>query len=379
MTINQKICSRCILDTTVPGIRFDDRGVCNYCKIHDELEKRYPLNEMGQQKLNQLVDKIKSKGKGKKHDCIVGISGGRDSTYSLYMAKKLGLKPLAVHVDNGWFSDIAINNMKKEIEKLGVDSKIIKVDWEEFKDLQISFLRASVSDAEIPTDIAIYSVLYRVAAEEGIHYFINGHSFRTEGTSPIGWTYMDGRYIKSVHKMFGKVRLKSFPNLTISNLLYYIFVKRIKEVRLLEYIDYRRDEVDKILEKELDWTYYGGHRYDSIYARFNEYLHCKKFGIDDRKIEYSALIRSNQIIRDEALRKIKELLYSEEEYKEITSYVIEKLGLTTEEFEEIISSEPRTFMDYPTYYSIIKILRVPIWLGCKFNLLPGAFYDKYFR
>lgn len=379
MINNQKICLRCILDTTVPGIRFDDRGVCNYCKIHDELEKRYPLNEIGQQKLNQLVDKIKSKGKGKKYDCIVGISGGRDSTYSLYMAKKLGLRLLAVHFDNGWFSDIAHDNMKKAIEKLDVDLKTIKVNWEEFTDLQISFLKASVPDAWTSTDIGIYSTLYRVATEEGIHYIINGHSFRTEGTNPIRWSYMDGKYIKSVHKKFGKVKLKNFPNLMISNLLYYIIIKRVKEVRLLEYVDYRRDEVDKILEKELDWSYYGGRHYDSLYARFMIYLRYKKFKVDDRKIEYSALIRSGQMTRDEALRKLKEPFYSEDEYKEVTNYVIKKLGLTTEEFEEIISAESRTFLDYPTYYSVIKMLRVPIKLACRFNILPGAFYDKYFR
>jgi len=204
MLNNHRICSRCILGTTVPDIRFDEKGVCNYCKIHDKFEEKYPLNENGKEKLRELINKIKLKGKNKKYDCVVGISGGTDSTYCLYLIKKMGLRPLAVHLDNGWDSQIAVDNMKKAVEKLGVDLKTIKVDWEEFRDLQISFLKASVPDAEIPTDIAIYSILYRVAAELGVHFVLNGHSFRTEGTAPISWTYMDGKYLESVHKRFGR-------------------------------------------------------------------------------------------------------------------------------------------------------------------------------
>ena len=374
MANNQKICSRCISDTSIPGIRFDDRGVCNYCKIHDELENLYPLNELGEQKLNRLLDKIKRRGENKKYDCIVGISGGTDSTYCLYMAKKLGLRPLAVHFDNGWDSDIAINNMKNAVKKLNVDLKTVTCDWEEYKNLQISFLKASVPDAEMPTDIAIISALYRVAAEEGIHYVINGHSFRTEGTMPLRWSYGDGRYIKSVHKMFGENKLKSFPNLTISDLLYYVFVKRIRVVPLLAYINYRKEEVKKILEKGLDWTYYGGHHFESVYTNFIIYLRWKKIEIDARKIEYSAFIRSGQMTREMALEKIKEPFTED---KELVKYCIKKLGLTEEEFEEILSAEPKTFLDYPTYYPIIKTLRLPIKLACKFKLLPEIFYEKY--
>jgi len=293
------------------------------------------------------------------------------------MAKKLGLRPLAVHLDNGWDSDIAINNIKKAVTKLNVDLKTVTCDWEEFKDLQISFLKASVSDAEIPTDIAIISVLYRVAAEEGIHYVFNGHSFRVEGLSPTGWTYMDGRYIKSVHKRFGKTKLKSFPNLTISDLFYYVLVKRIRVVPLLAYINYSKEDSKKVLEKELDWTYYGGHHFESIYTRFViTNLLLKKFKIDKRIVEYSAYIRSGQMTREQALKAIKEAPLED---KDIAEYCRNKLGLTTEEFERILSSEPKTFLDYPTYYPIIKALRVPIKLACMLGLLPQIFYEKYFN
>jgi len=375
--MDNKICSRCILDSGVPGIQFDAQGVCDFCKIHNEMEKEFPLNELGQQKLNQLIDKIKARGKNKKYDCVAGISGGTDSTYNLYMAKKMALRPLAVHFDNGWNSDIAINNMRNAVTKLGVDLKTITCDWEEFKDLQISFLKASVPDVERTTDIAIFSTLYRVAAKEGIEYIIIGNSFRTEGTIPTGWGYGDGKYIKSVHKIFGNTELKSFPNLTIFDLFYYALVKRIKIVRPLNYMDYRKEDVKKLLEKELGWKYYGGHHFESIITRFvGGFLCPKKFNIDKRKVEYSALVRSNQMTRDEALRKIKEEPYPEDEVRKDIEYVAQKLGLSKDAFQDLLSRPPKTFLDYPTYYPIIKTLRVPINLAYKLNLSPTNLRER---
>ena len=376
MINNQKICSRCVSDTTIPSIRFDERGICNFCKRHDEMEKKFPLNELGEQKLNRLIEEIKAKGKNKDYDCIVGVSGGRDSTYTLYTAVKMGLRPLAVHFDNGWNSEIAVGNIKKATTKLDVDLHTVVADWEEFKDLQKSFLRASVPDAEIPTDYVIISVLYQAAAEIGTKYLLNGHSFRTEGIAPIGWTYMDGRYVKSVHKKFGKAELKSFPILSLSKLVYYVTIKRIIYVPLLQYMVYNQEQVGDILKKELDWVYYGGHHHENIYTHFfQSYLCPKKFNIDKRKLEYSALIRSGQMTREDALKEIRENPYPYD--KEIVDYTISKLGLTKEEFEEILSAKPKTFHDYPTYYPIIKASRVPIKIACKLNLLPQIFYEKY--
>lgn len=374
MTTNQKKCARCISDTSIPDIRFDANGVCNYCNIHDKLAEQFPLTDLGQQKFKQLIDQIKRKGKAKRYDCIVGVSGGTDSTYCLYMAKKLGLRPLAVHFDNGWDSEIAITNMKNAVTKLDIDLKTVTCDWAEYKALQLSFLKASVPDAEMPTDIAIISMLYRVAAEEGIHYVINGHSFRAEGIMPLKWSYGDGRYMKSVHKRFGGQKLKSFPNLSIANLLYYVLVKRVQVVPLLAYIDYRKEEAKRILVQELDWTYYGGHHLESVYTAFIIYLRWKKFGIDTRKIEYSAFVRSGQMTREEALERLKEPF---REDPELVRHCITKLGLTSEEFDAILSAEQKTFLDYPTYYPVIKALRVPIKLACKVNLLPEIFYEKY--
>lgn len=376
--LNQKICNKCILDTSVPDIRFDDNGECNYCKIHDEFEKKYPLNELGQQKIYEMIEKIKLRGKNKQYDCVVGLSGGTDSTYCLYLAKKWGLRPLAVHFDNGWNSEIAVNNIKKAITKLDVDLETLVMDWGEFKDLQISFLKASVPDIEIPTDIGIYATLYRIAHEENIPSIINGHSFRTEGTTPPGWTYMDGRYIESVQKEFGKIKLKHFPNLKIYNLLRHIFIDGIREFRPLEYIDYDKNEAGKILEKELGWIYYGGHHFESIYTRFlASYILIKKFGIDKRKVSFSAQIRSGKMTRQEALTKIKENPYPEDLINEDKIYVIKKLGLTKEEFDKIMLFPPKSFLDYQTYYPTIKKLRSPIKLAVKFKLVPEIFYKKY--
>lgn len=372
-----RICTRCVMDETVEDIYFNDDGECKYCMIHDEMEKRQPLGEQGEERLRKLITTIKRDGRGKEHDCIVGVSGGRDSTYSLYMAVQLGLRPLAVHFDNGWNSDIAVSNIKNAVSRLNVDLHTVVADWEEFKDLQIAFLRASVPDAEIPTDYAMYSTLYHVANQEGLKYFISGHSFRTEGTSPLSWTYMDGRYVRSVQRQFGKIgEITSFPIMSMPRLLYYAFVKRIREVRLMEYIDYRKQKVDAILSKELGWKYYGGHHHESIYTNFfQSYLLPQKFNIDKRKTEYSALIRSGQMTRERALTEIQSEPYTYD--REIVNYAISKLGLSKQEFQVIFDLKKQSFTDYPTYFPLIRMLRGPIKLACKLHLLPHIMYLKY--
>jgi len=371
-----RVCSRCISDSGIPGIKFDDNGVCNYCYTHNELDKQFPLDEIGQQMLNRLIEKIEENGSGKEYNCIVGVSGGRDSTYTLYQAKKLGLRTLAVHFDNGWNSEIAVDNIKKVTEALGVDLHTVVADWEEFKDLQKAFLKASVSDAEVPTDYVIISVLFQTADEMGIKYVLNGHSFRTEGIAPLGWTYMDGRYIKSVQKRYGKIKLTSFPIISLSKLVYYTLIKGIKYVPLLQYFDYRQKEAGEIISKEVGWKYYGGHHHESIYTHFfQSYLLPTKFNIDKRKLEYSALIRSGQMERDAAMKEIEENPYPYD--KEIVEYTIAKLGFTDEEFQEILNARQRTFREYPSYYNIIKASRIPIKLACDLNILPRIFYEKY--
>lgn len=375
--MNYKVCTRCILDTTVHDIWFDENGICKYCKISDEMEKKHPLDSNADNRLMTLIEKIKKDGKDKPYDCIAGTSGGRDSTYTILKAVEYGLRPLAVHFDNGWNSEISVKNIKKLCTKLNVPLYTVVADWEEFKDLQISFLKASTPDADIPTDFAIYSVLYKIAAQEGVKYILNGHSFRTEGTSPISWTYMDGRYIKAVHQRFGKLKtIKSFPLLSLSRLLYYSLVRGIKDTRILEYMDYRKEEADKILKEKLDWEYYGGHHHENLFSKFfQSYYLPVKFNIDKRKTELSALIRSGQKNRQEALDEINASAYKYDE--SVVEYAQVKLGLSKEEFQEIMKAPIRSHQNFSTYLPLIRTLKWPIKLATRMKLLPHILYLKY--
>ncbi len=371
-----QICTRCVSDTSLPGIRFDRDGVCQYCHAHDELEKRYPLGEEGQRRLDKIVAKIKRAGKNKPYDCIVGVSGGRDSTYSLYRAVEVGLRPLAVHFDNGWDIELAVRNIKNSCTKLNVDLYTHVADWEEFKDLQIAFLKASVPEAEIPTDVAIHGALHQAAVREGVKYIIIGHSFRTEGIAPIEWTYMDGKYIRSIRRRFGTKKQKTVPNFTIGQYFYYNFIKRIRAIPILNYGRYRHSEVMKLLEDELDWQYYGGHHHESSYTHFVQTaLFGPKFNIDKRRLELSALIRSGQRTRQEALEELQSESYEADE--ELVEYVLNKLGLSRDQWERILNDPPKSFRDYPSYYPYIRAMRGPLKLAYKLGMLSPILYFKY--
>lgn len=373
---NNQICSRCVMDDTVPGIQFDENGICTFCKIHDELEKKYPLNDETPIKLKKLVDKIKNDGRGKKYDCIVGVSGGRDSTYTLYNTVKLGLRPLAVHFDNGWNSELAVQNIKNACAKLNVDLYTLVADWEEFKDLQKSFLKASVPDGEVPTDWVITSVLYKVAYQEKLKYFIGGHSFRTEGTTPLTWTYQDGKYVKSIQKLYGEKQVKSFP---IMNMWEYIFYSLygIRYIRLLYYLPYNEKQVLETLSNELDWKNYGSKHFESTYTTFYQsYILTRKFNIDKRKIHYSALIRSGQLSREKALELLQKDTF--EGGLEMIEYNIKKLGLSSKEFENIMKSPVKSFKNYPSYFTLIKRLEPLIKFGTKLHLIPEVITHKYY-
>lgn len=376
MLKNYKICNKCVCDTTIPGILFDINGICNFCEIHEQMERQYPLGKTGKERLEVIIQKIKNKGENKEYDCIVGVSGGTDSSYLLYTAVNLGLRPLAVHYDNGWNSSLAVTNIKILTEKLGVDLYTYVNDWEEFKDLQISFLKASTSDAEIPTDVGIHGCLLRIASKMRIKYVLNGHSFRNESMMPIGWTYMDGKYIKSIQKLFGSKKLDTFPNVTILDYLYYSLIKRIEVIPILNYVLYDKTEAIKVMEKELGWVYSGGHHHESYYTHFfQSYLLPTKFNIDKRIPELSGFIRTGQISRQEALKILNESYPYE---PELINYTISKLGITKEAFEQILNEPTKTFKDYPTYYNFIKIFRFPIWLAAKIGIIPYVLYQKFF-
>lgn len=376
-TNSYKTCSRCLMDTTVNGITFDEKGECTFCKIHDDLEKKYPLIDSSKHKLNEIISKIKKEGKSKKYDCIVGISGGRDSSYTLYTVVKMGLKPLAVHFDNGWNSENAVRNIENLCKKLNVDLYTHVANWEEFKDLQRSFLKASVPDAEVPTDWVIFSVLFEQASKHNIKYIIHGHSFRTEGTTPLTWTYMDGKYVNSIHENFGKVKIKSFPIMSLSKYLYYTFFKRIKQVRLLYYLPYDEKKILQMLTDEVGWINYGGKHHESMYTGFfQSYILTRKFNIDKRKLHYSALMRSGQIRKEQAQEIIKKDPYTGG--LETLNYCLKKLEYSEQEFNDIMNLPIKSFMDYGSYYNTIKRLEKPIKWATNLGLIPETVYRKYF-
>ncbi len=283
-----------------------------------------------------------------------------------------------MHFDNGWNSEIAVQNIKNATKALGVDLYTHVADWEEFKDLQRAFLKASVSDAEVPTDWVIFSVLFKIAAKEKIKYIIHGHSFRTEGTTPLTWTYMDGRYVKFVHRMFGSGQAKSFPVMGLFEYLYYTLIRGIHQERILYYIQYDEKKVMDLVSNELNWKDYGGKHHESKYtAFFQGYILTRKFNIDKRKLHYSALIRSGQLTREEALEKVKTDPYAGGE--DLLEYCLKKLDFTHEEFEKLMNEPPKTFLDYKSYYSFVKLMKRPIKWATQMGIVPETVYMKYFH
>lgn len=360
VTNNYRICTRCIMDTTDPEIQFDEKGVCNHCRQYDErASKELYLDETGQQKLNHIVNEIKENGKNKKYDCLTGVSGGVDSTTALYTIKKLGLRPLAVHLDNGWNTELSVRNIEQVVKKLNVDLYTYVIDWEEFKDLHLSFLKSSIANIEIPTDHAIMAILYHMAFKKGIKYIISGGNIVTEAIMPDSWMYdaKDLRLIKNIQKKFGNARLKSFPTFSLLEWIYYTFVKRIKYFPVLNYVPYVKKDAVQLLRKELDWKPYGHKHYESIFTRFFQgYILPRKFNIDKRKAHLSTLICSGQMTKEEALEEMKLDIYPPKEIEEDKEYVIKKLGLTEEEFNKIMLQPVKTFRNYPNSYFLFEKL-----------------------
>jgi N-acetyl sugar amidotransferase len=344
-------CSRCVMDTSDPDIKFDGNGHCNHCV--DFLEKRALRNYQGEKSDRELVGiyaDMKKAGKGKKYDCIIGISGGVDSSYAAYLAKKNGLRVLAVHLDNGWNSDDAVLNIKNIAKKLEIDYESYVLDWKEFRELQLSFLKASVPEAETPTDIAILAALFHYANKYKIKHIISGGNFATEGILPKHWHYdaKDKRYLKSIHKQFGNGKIKKFPTFGFLTEMYYKIIKKVKIVYLLNYVPYKKEEAIAILEKELDWKNYGGKHHESKYTAFiQSYYLMKKFGIDFRRANLASLVVTGFITKEEALRILETLPYNLESIEKDKAYIAKKLGITIEEFEDLLNAPPKWYTDYP--------------------------------
>lgn len=357
-----RICSKSVMDNIAdPDISFNENGVCNYYyEYHEKAKFRLFNNEQNNSKLDEILKKIKTAGKAKEYDCIIGVSGGVDSTYVAYLVKQLGLRPLAVHFDNGWNSELAVKNIEHVLTKLGIDLFTYVIDWAEFKSLQLAFLKASTPDGEVPTDHAITALLFQVANEKGVKFIINGNNFATESVMPRTWSYghIDRKYIFWVNKKFGNKKLKDYPYITPLKYSYYMFVKGIRIISILNYAFYQKSEAMRVLQEQLGWKYYGGKHYESIYTRFFQgYILPEKFHIDKRKAHLSALIFSGQITRDEALLELQKPIYPAKLLQEDKVFVNKKLELTEDAFQKIMDLSARTFHDYPNQYRLHQFLR----------------------
>lgn len=351
-----RICSKTVMDTIGdPDIKFDRNGISNYYhEFKERLKVRVPQSEEAKVQLKGIVDKVKSKGIGKRYDCIIGVSGGVDSTYTAWLVKKLGLRPLAVHLDNGWNSELAVQNIENIMNKLNIDLYTEVLDWDMFKALQISFLKGSTPDGEIPTDHAINSLMYQIAAKYGIKYVISGMNFRSEGMLPPSWArgHLDWKYIKGVHRSFSVKKLTGYPHMTVFQFLKYNLINRIRVIGILNYIDFKKDEASDIITKELGWRKYGGKHYESIYTRFYQsYVLPTKFGIDKRKAHLTCLmISTGEITREEALDVLKTPPADIQMIEDDKEYVLKKLGISETDFQTIMNTPVKSILDYPNNY-----------------------------
>jgi len=369
------ICSRCISDETIPGISFDTQGICNFCRKHEEMDVLFPIGAKGVKYLKNLVKEIKLSGKDKKYDCAIGVSGGCDSSYLLHLSKQLGLRPLAVHFDNTWNSDIATQNIAIMLKKLKIDLYTHVVNNEEYDDIYKSFLKAGVKDIDIPTDIALATTMYEAASKYKIKYILDGHSFRTEGIVPTDWVYMDGKYVESVQKKFGTFKLKTYPNLWLTKWLYWLMFSKIKRIRPLYYIDYNKEKVKKMLSNKYGWKWYGGHHMENRYTVFAvNYFYPIRYGIDFRVLEYSGLIRSGQMNRQEALKKIQE---PKKVPREVFGLIRKRFNLNDKDLKKIMTAPKRTYREFKTYKPFFENYRFLFTLLYKANLIPQSFYMKY--
>jgi len=344
-----QICKKCVMDNSDPEITFDEDGICNFCRSYEKRKKMFtPLAKEKSKHLQAIIDFCKKKGKGKKYDCIIGVSGGVDSTYVAYKVKELGLRPLAVHLDNGWDAELAVSNIHNVLKKLHIELYTHVLDWEEFRSLQLAFLKASTPDSEIPTDHAIGALMKSFAVKEGIP-LITGQNFSSESILPRVWSqgHMDWDYIKKVNRLFGNKKLKDLPHYSVYKRIYWNRIKGLRTFSLLDYIDYDKKKAKKFLIEELGWRDYGGKHHESIYTKFFQaYILPTKFGFDKRRAHLTSLILAGQITRELALEEIEEPLYDEKELQEHLVYVPKKLGITREEFEDIMNTPPRKYEEF---------------------------------
>lgn len=367
MSFKGRICSIGVWDESIPDITFDENGKSSYCVLQESLMADYPRGEKGKNDWEKIVEKMKAAGRKMKYDCIVGVSGGTDSSYLLHICKTCGLRVLAVNLDNGWSTEIAVNNIKKITKQLNYDLITYVIDYQEVQAVMRAFLKASLPWVDSPTDMAIRAALYKIAKKERIKYVLNGSDFRTEGKQPFLWTYCDAKQLRFLLKKNENKKIKSFPVLSYWQLGWLSIIKGIKMVRPFYFLDYSKQLAQQELIKLYNWEYYGGHHHENIFTKFIiAYWLYEKYGIDKRKITLSAQIMNGDINREEALSIIQKKPYSENEIENLKHYVFKKLDITESEFEVWFKSPNKFYCDYPNSYNkIFKNLGLMNFLSSK--------------
>lgn len=363
-----QICANCIMDTSDSGIAFDERGWCDYCNnYHDNIVPNWHPDERGEREIMAQVEQIKRDGKGRDHDCLIGLSGGVDSSYVTYIAKeKFGLRPLLYHVDAGWNSQQAVNNIEKLVDGLDLDLFTEVVDWPEMRDLQLAFFKANVPHLDTPQDHAFFAGLYNFAAKNNVKYILTGANYSTECVrEPLEWHYhaSDLRQLKDIHRRFGTRPLKKFPLAGIFRFkIWYRFAKGVRVVKPLNSIPFHKEEAMQELVDKFGWQKYAHKHYESRFTRFYEsYWLPTKFGYDKRRAHFSSLILTGQLSREDALAKIAVPAYDPETIAEDFEYIATKLGITVEELRAFHGGPKKTFRDYKNDMALMdlgaKVLR----------------------
>ena len=352
-TRNYQICINCVMDTTAPKLLFDEKGVCEYCNnYYDNILPNWHPNKHGKELFAPILEKIKKKGKNNNHDCLIGVSGGADSSYLVHLAtEKLGLRPLVFHVDAGWNSQISTNNIARIIDGLGLDLYTEVIDWNEMMDLQLAFFKAQVPHLDAPQDHVFFASLYNFAVKNKIKYILTGGNYSTECVrEPLDWIYhaSDLRQLKDIHKRYGVVPLSSYPTADIfKHKIYYRYFKGLRIVKPLDYFPYNKDEAMMELKEKYDWIPYKHKHYESRFTRFFEgYWLPNKFGYDKRKTHFSSLILTKQMQREDALKELLEPAYSPDEMKKDFEFVAKKLGLNKNSLQKLMDGNNKTYKDY---------------------------------
>lgn len=366
-------CTRCLFDSETTDIALDQNGICNYCTLYDQMEQEYPITNDA---LATLVTRIKADKKAcQKYDCVVGVSGGLDSSYLLYyLVRFYNLHPLAVHFNNGWNTEAATHNIRTICNILNVDIEEYAVDPNEFDDIIMAFLKSGVLDIDAPTDIGLITTLYRAANKHHVKYILEGHSFRTEGVQPLNWAYVDGKYIAEIHRKYGNKPMKTFPNLWIKHFAYWTIVKQIKRMRPLYYLNYNKAEARRVLST-YGFQDYSGHHYENKWSAFNYSFYLpKRANIDGRKNELGAYVRRGIMSKAEAKSILAKPLECDQE---LLYEVLQRLSISQEELNGLLAAPVKKWSQFHTYKPFFERTMMIWYILYKANIVPKSFFVKY--